>query len=66
MTQKIISYYRSLPIIIILGFIFISIAVFAWQEPSANPPNNNVPAPLNVSNNAQTKVGGLMLNTGRC
>jgi len=64
MTQKIISYYRSLPIIIILGFIFISIAVFAWQGPTANPPDNNVPAPLNVSSNGQTKFAGLMLNFG--
>ena len=73
MTQKIISYYRSLPIIIILGFIFISIAVLAeqeptanssWQNPTANPPGNNVPAPLNVSRNPQFKVGGLILNTG--
>jgi hypothetical protein len=47
-----------------LGFIFISVAVFAWQGPTANPPNNNVPAPLNVSGNAQAKVGGLILNTG--
>jgi len=42
----------------------IAVYVSAWTEPSAVPPGANVPAPLNVSSQAQTKVGGLLLNTG--
>jgi len=38
--------------------------VFAWTEPTADPPVENVFAPLNVSSNAQIKIGGLILNTG--
>jgi len=34
---------------------------FAWTEPSATPPAGNVPAPLNVSINAQAKEGSLIV-----
>jgi hypothetical protein len=34
---------------------------FAWTEPSATPPAENVPAPLNVSINAQAKEGSLIV-----
>jgi hypothetical protein len=33
----------------------------AWNEPSANPPQGNVEAPLNVSGTAQTKIGNLTI-----
>ena len=36
----------------------------AWVEPTQTPPNGNVPPPLNISNIAQEKIGGLILNTG--
>jgi len=36
----------------------------AWTEPAQNPPQGNVPAPLNVSNAGQLKEGGLIINTG--
>jgi len=36
----------------------------SWQEPTQNPPQGNVPAPLNVGPDGQSKVGGLILNTG--
>jgi len=41
----------------ILFFFFVSLYVFAqvWQEPTASPPNQNVPAPINVSGNSQIK-----------
>ena len=35
--------------------------VFAWQEPTQPPPQGNVPAPLNVSINAQAKEGALII-----
>ena len=38
--------------------------IFAWTEPTTTPPGGNVPAPLNVSNIGQPKMGGLALNTG--
>lgn len=38
--------------------------VVAWTEPTVAPPDENVPAPLNAGNIGQSKVGGLLLNTG--
>ena len=50
---------------ILIGFLMaftIFYLVFAqWQEPSATPPQGNVPAPLNVSINAQAKEGSLVI-----
>ncbi|HMB26016.1 MAG TPA: hypothetical protein VKP03_01220 [Patescibacteria group bacterium] len=34
----------------------------AWSEPTASAPNDNVPAPINVSSNAQVKQGHLGLS----
>ncbi len=33
-----------------------------WQEPTATPPNDNVPAPINVGSDFQTKKGKLGVN----
>jgi len=44
--------------------ILVSYLVFAWTEPSQNPPGGNVPAPINVGPQGQAKEGGLILNTG--
>lgn len=44
-----------------------SVAAFyaaAWTEPTAVAPGNNASTPLDTSNVGQTKVGGLVLNTG--
>lgn len=41
-----------------------AITAFAWTGPTAAPPSNNADAPLNVSSQAQSKIGGLLLNTG--
>lgn len=38
--------------------------VKAWTEPSANPPNGNVEAPINTSAIKQTKKGALWVNDG--
>jgi hypothetical protein len=37
--------------------ILVSYLVFAWTEPSQNPPQGNVPAPINVGSAEQTKSG---------
>lgn len=58
--SKILSY---LPHILALLFVF-AFAVFAWQEPSQQPPQGNVPAPINVSGTDQSKSGGLGLGGG--
>jgi hypothetical protein len=62
-----IPYYYSLPAII-LSILLVAAFIYAqqnnWQEPTQNPPQGNVPAPLNVGNQGQAKEGGLILNTG--
>ncbi len=59
-SSKILSF---LPHILALLFIF-AFAAFAWQEPSQAPPQGNAPAPINVSNTDQSKLGGLGLGGG--
>lgn len=64
MLKKIFSRILSfLPQILALLFILV-FAVYAWIEPSQAPPGGNVPAPLNVGTEGQSKAGGLILNTG--
>lgn len=46
-------------IISVLPAVLIAAIVFAWTEPSQNPPLGNTLAPLNVSGTAQTKTGEL-------
>jgi len=41
----------------------ISYLVLAWTEPGTSPPGGNVPAPLNVSLNAQSKEGALVIGS---
>lgn len=36
----------------------------AWSNPTASPPNNNTPEPINVGASAQSKSGWLGVNTG--
>ena len=57
---RILSY---LPHILALLFILAFVA-FAWQEPSQTPPQGNAPAPINVSDTDQSKLGGLGLGGG--
>lgn len=48
----------------VLAMVFlISYFALAWSEPTAPPPGDNVPAPLNISINAQAKEGALVLAT---
>ena len=52
-------------LLLILGLLTglsFSIAL-AWVDPTAAPPAGNAPAPINVSDTAQTKTGGLNIAT---
>jgi len=51
-------FYSSLITIVVLGLIIASY-VFGWTTPSANPPDSNLPAPINTGSQDQTKSGGL-------
>ena len=65
MLRKTKNHWFSLLIIIIVFVFSISSFIYAaWQEPSLSPPDGNVAAPLNVGNVGQSKMGGLILNTG--
>lgn len=47
-----------------LGYIFnIQTTEAQWIDPNADPPNENVPAPINVGLNTQIKEGGLGVNS---
>ena len=37
---------------------------YAWTGPAVSPPEGNIATPLNVSSVGQSKIGGLILNTG--
>ena len=55
--------------IIILGsmlafFFAATVNAQIWTGPSASPPGANTSVPLNSSNVGQSKIGGLILNTG--
>jgi len=64
MKNKISSRTISLVFSVMVICLAISFNVFGWTEPTADPPGDNVSAPLNTSNVGQSKVGGLILNTG--
>ena len=58
-------YARTLTLSIIsfiLGTISIGVA-YAWNEPTAAPPGNNVAAPINVGSTDQVKNAGLGVNS---
>lgn len=44
--------------VLVMSF-FVGYLVFGWTEPTAAPPEGNVPAPINVGTTAQTKQGEL-------
>ena len=45
--------------VVLLGLLFSGALAFAWTGPTALPPGNNAPAPINVSAIEQTKAGKL-------
>ena len=60
MKKQIFGYTK----IIILALVLVTAAAYvkAWTGPTLSPPNGNVPAPINVGNSIQTKLGSLVLN----
>lgn len=50
--------------IVALAILAGPIAASAWTSAPASPPSSNVSAPLNAGGVAQSKSGGLLLNTG--
>jgi len=51
--------FLGLTLGIALSIFAISLAVYAWTAPTAAPPGDNVPAPINVGTTTQTKAGAL-------
>ena len=51
-----------LGVVLVLSFAF-GMSIFAWTEPSGEPPSGNVAAPLNVSSEPQSKAGSLSVTT---
>ncbi|MDD5144631.1 MAG: hypothetical protein PHW72_00640 [Candidatus Pacebacteria bacterium] len=49
--------------VLVISFVAVFYVV-AWNDPSANPPENNIATPLNSGPEGQEKEGGLILNTG--
>lgn len=47
---------------IAIGLALVAGLSYAWTGPTANPPNNNAPAPINVSVLGQIKEGALQVN----
>ncbi len=62
--QKISSKVVSLVFGVLILCFALGFWALAWEEPSQDPPGDNVDTPLNVGTSSQTKIGGLMLNTG--
>jgi len=58
MSEKIQKFILLMVGILAMSFAIVYL-VFAWVEPGANPPQGNVPAPINVGDIAQTKAGRL-------
>ena len=59
MMLKINARLISLLVAVFISFLTAVIASFAWNEPLGKPPQNNSPAPLNISAENQTKLGTL-------
>ncbi|PIR13555.1 hypothetical protein COV49_01745, partial [Candidatus Falkowbacteria bacterium CG11_big_fil_rev_8_21_14_0_20_39_10] len=51
----------SLVVVVSLSITFQSLLA-AWSGPTTDPPDGNVPAPINIGSTGQSKDGGLILN----
>jgi hypothetical protein len=51
--------YITISLIISIFLFFLAFLVYAWQEPTTNPPGGNVYVPINTGSSAQTKEGFL-------
>ncbi len=59
------SFFKTLALVIaglIIG-VTANLNAQSWSNPTVPPPGGNAAAPLNTSDTAQTKTGGLILNT---
>jgi hypothetical protein len=56
---------RQIIIGVVLSFVLVAGVsyVYAWTGPTAQPPNNNTPTPINVSATNQIKTGGLWVGS---
>ena len=61
--SKAIQKFVPLTLVILSMSFILGYLVFAWTGPTANPPGNNVPAPINVGTSFQTKRGGFGIDT---
>lgn len=59
--KNILRLARILALLFVMGGFQILSANAAWVGPTANPPNGNVAAPINVSDVNQVKEGGLTI-----
>jgi len=62
MSKKTLFHYAAPAII--TGMLFATVAV-SWEEPGSNPPDGNVPAPINVSADNQYKEGKLNIGSNQ-
>jgi hypothetical protein len=46
-------------ILSLISFFLVNLSIAAWTPPSGDPPNNNTLAPIDTSNNAQSRQGNL-------
>ncbi|MCF7845224.1 MAG: hypothetical protein K9M12_00475, partial [Candidatus Pacebacteria bacterium] len=49
----------SLTLGVFFSIFLLSLAVFAWTEPTEAPPGGNIPYPINAVDSAQYKTGAL-------
>ena len=49
---------------ILAGVVLVAGIIYAWTEPPTTPPNQNAPAPINISTYTQTFDGSKTLNMG--
>jgi len=62
MKNKIYSNLPGLIFSVLVISFLVGFYVFAWTEPTTPPPGGNVPAPLNVGNVEQIKLGPLRID----
>lgn len=58
------KYLAQLAVLLILAAIMPAVSALGWSGPTQVPTGGNAAAPINVSNASQSKIGGLILNTG--
>jgi len=59
------DFIKSIKVIVVAVVALVGVAYVqaAWTDATATPPGDNAPAPINVSENAQARVGWLSLGT---